>query len=134
MKNPPSSTDHGLPKRSYDFGVGGGFLAFISYRWASTIIQESGRLPSQNLRTVLALAVGFTLLLLLVDYLLWHLKFDRPTRSGLWAAAALGPYAGTVAWVELAHPVWSQVIGLGSTLLFFTAFYFLDDRLQGRRG
>ena len=105
-------------------------MAFITYRWASTIVQEWGQKPSQQVGKVLGMAVGFSALLLLIDYVLCRLKLTRAVRSGLWASAALGPYAGLVAWNELAHPVWSQIIGFGSTALFFVVFYYMDRRLQ----
>ena len=119
-----------MPERSYDFGIGGGFVAFTAYRWAATMVQEWGWKPSERAWIVLGLALGFSLALVLVDYVLWRGRLDRAVRSGLWASAALGPYAGMVAWEELAHPVWSQVIGFGSSVLIFVVFYYLDRRLQ----
>jgi hypothetical protein len=41
-----------------------------------------------------------------------------------------GPFDGQAAWAELGHPVWAQVIGVGSTLASFGLFYFLDRRLE----
>lgn len=121
-----SSTESGPQKHTYNFGIGGGFAAFITYRWASTIVQESGSKPSQRFGLVIGLAIGFAIVLWLVDWVLWRVKLSSRVRSGLWAGAAIGPYAGLVALEMLAHPVWSQVIGLVSTVLAFTAFYFLD--------
>ena len=122
-----------MPSRSYDFGIGGGFVAVTAYRWAATLVQEGGHKPSEQVWTVLGLTAGFSAALLLVDYLLWRGRLDRAVRSGLWAAAAIGPYAGLVAWEEWAHPVWGHVAGLVSSVLAFVAFYYLDRALP-RRG
>jgi hypothetical protein len=132
MENTPL-TSNKMPKRRYDFGIGGGFVAIITSRWASTIVQEWEQKPSQQIGIVLGLAVCFSVTLLLLDYVLWRWRFIKAIRSGLWASAAIGPYAGLVAWNELAHPVSSQVIGLVSTIVAFVAFYYLDRLLQGKR-
>jgi hypothetical protein len=79
---------------------------------------------------VVGIGVCFTIALLLIDYVLWRGKLARAVRSGLWASAAIGPYAGAVAWEELAHPVWSHIIGFVSSVLVFVAFYYLDKGLQ----
>lgn len=123
----------GPQKRTYDFGIGGGFTAFICYRWAATIVQESGSKPSQRFGLVIGLAIVFAVALWLADWVLWRVRLSRPVRSGLWAGAVIGPYAGLVAIEVLVHPVWSQVIGLAGTVLAFTLFYFLDRdvRRQG---
>lgn len=131
-ENPLSTGNNSRPQRTYDFGIGGGFVAFTTYRWASTLVQEWGWKPSQRFGTVVGIGVCFIIGLLLIDYVLWRWKLDRAVRSGLWASAVIGPYAGAVAWEELAHPVWSQAIGLVSAVLVFVAFYYLDKELQHR--
>ena len=130
MENRPPASNR---KPGYDFGISSGFVAFTAYRWASTIVQERGQRPSVQVGPMLGIALGFSAALLLVDYVLWRWGFTKAIRSGLWAAAAIGPHAGAVAWVELAHPVWSQVIGFTSTILAFVAFYCLDRRLERKR-
>lgn len=107
-------------------------MAFLAYRWAATIVQEWGQKPSQHAGQVFGFFVSFLLILFLIDYVLWRCRFTLAVRSGLWAAAALGPMAALTAWMELMHPVWSHVIGLLSTILSFIAFYFLERWLQGK--
>ena len=119
-----------LSKPRYELGISSGFVALTAYRWAATIVQEWGWKPSQRSGWVLGIMLGFSAVLFVVDFLLWRLDVARATRAGLWASAVFGPYAGQVAWVELAHPVWAQVIGVGSTLLCFVLFYHLENRLQ----
>lgn len=75
------------------------------------------------------MVIGFSAVLLLVDILFWRVGLELPVRTGLWAAALFGLYAGQVARVELGHPVWAQVMGVCSTLLAFLLFYFLERRL-----
>lgn len=115
-------------QRNYNFGFGSGFMVFMAYRWASTIIQEWGQKPSQQVGTVLGLTVGFTLIVLLFDYILWRLQFIKAIRSGLWAGAAIGSYATLIVGAEIAHPVWSHIIGVMSTIIVFAIFYALDNR------
>jgi len=119
-----------LSRPKYELGVGSGLVALIAYRWAATVVQEWGWKPSERFGWVFGMMVGFSVVLLLVDYGLGRLRIERAVRGGLWAGAVFGPYAGLVAWEELAHPVWAQVIGLGSTLLVFVLFYFLERRLR----
>jgi hypothetical protein len=133
MKNPSLTPGDDMPKRTYDFGIGGGFVAFTTYRWASTIVKEWGWQPSQRFGTVIGIGVCLTIVLLSIDYVLWRWRFERAIRSGLWASAAIGPYAGLVAWEELAHPAWSHVIGLVGTVVVFVAFYYLDKKLLEKR-
>jgi preprotein translocase subunit SecE len=120
-------------KQSYSFGFGSGFIVFMAYSWASTIIQEWGQKPSQQISTVLGLTLGFLIALYLFDYILWRWQFTRAIRSGLWAGAAIGSYATLFAWTELAHPVWSHVIGLTSTVFAFVIFYSLDNIVQSKQ-
>lgn len=108
-------------------------MALVAYRWAATIVQEWGQKPSQQTGTVLGIALGFAIALLLVDYVLWRLQLSKAIRSGLWACAAIGPYAGLVAEAALAHPVWSQIAGFGTTILAFLLFYNLEQGLEGKR-
>jgi hypothetical protein len=98
-------------------------LGIIHYR-------GQGVKVSQNAGKLLLITSGFTLILLLVDYLLSRWKLDTATRSGLWAAAAFGPYAGLIAWEELAAPAWSHAIGLGATIFFFVIFYTLERTIR----
>ncbi|MFZ5858405.1 MAG: hypothetical protein ACOYZ6_16390 [Chloroflexota bacterium] len=116
------------PQHKYDFGLGSGFMAFMAYRWASTIVQEWGQKPSQQVGTVLGLTVGFTIIILLFDYILWRLQFIKAIRSGLWAGAAIGSYVTLIAGAEITYPVWSHIIGLTSTIIAFVTFYILDNR------
>lgn len=115
-------------QRNYNFGIGSGFMVFMVYRWASTIVQEWGQKPSQQVGTVLGLIVCFTIIILLLDYILWRIEFTKAIRSGLWAGAAIGSYATLIAEAETAHPVWSHIIGLMSTIIVFAIFYALDNR------
>ena len=117
---PPSPRNR--PGHPYEFGIGVSFLAFIGYRWASSIIAESDVKVLENTGKLLLVTSAFTLALLLVDYLLSQWRLDTRTRSGLWAAAAFGPYAGLVAWEELAALAWSYTIGLSATIFFFVLF------------
>jgi hypothetical protein len=133
MKNGMTINDDNMRKQKYEFGIGSLFIAFISYGWASTIVQEWGQKPSARIGVVLGLALCFLLLLLLVDYLLWRWRFTKAIRSSLWAAAILGPYAALVAWAELGHPVWSQMIGAASAILIFVVFYLLENRSKTAR-
>jgi|GEM_PF-1670554 len=132
METPPLIRNDRFTGQQYDFSLGAGLMAFTTFRWASTIIQEAGHKPSQQLGTVFGIAVCFSIALLMIDYLLWRLRFFKAVRSGLWGGGAVGSYAGLVAGAELAHPVWSQVVGLVSTILFFVVFYYLEQRFQDK--
>ena len=115
-------------KRNYAFGLGSGFMAFMAYRWASTIVQEWGQKPSQQVGTILGLTVGFMIIMFLFDYILWRLQFNKAIRSGLWASATIGSYMTLFTEAEITHPVWSHIIGLTTTMITFVIFYFLDNR------
>ena len=130
MNNSFSINHCRIQKQRYDFGFGSGFMAFMAYRWASTIVQEWGQKPSQQIGIVLGLTVGFIIVLFLFDYILWRLQFIKAIRSGLWAGAAIGSYVSLLAGAELTHPVWSHILGLTSTIIAFVAFYSLDNRLK----
>lgn len=115
-------------RKKYDFGIGNGFVVIMAYGWASTIVQEWGKKPSQNFGIVLGIAVGFSIILFLLDLVLWRWQFGKAVRSGLWGGAVFGPWAALIAWEKLAHPVWGQLTGLLSTVLVFTVFYFLERK------
>jgi len=119
---------HGKMKREekYKFGFSSGMMAFISWGWASTILKEMGRKPSEQFGILLAIALGFLVLLLLFDNLLWRWYFGSAIRNGLWAAAALGPYAGSVVWIAFEHPAWGHITGLFATMLLFVTFFYIS--------
>lgn len=72
--------------------------------------------------------LGIIVLALAADYGLHRAGLSKPTRSGAWLAALIGPYAGMVALNEWGHLVGSQVIGVVSTLLAFWLGYWVEQR------
>jgi hypothetical protein len=132
MKNRPFQDDS-KPKQRWDFGVSSTFMVFLSYTWASTIVQEWGQKPSHHFGVVFGIFLCFLTALMLTDYVLWRLRFTSAVRSGLLATATLGPLATLVVWEKFAHPVWSQAAGVASTIVFFAVFHNLHNWLQGRR-
>ncbi|MBI5954243.1 MAG: hypothetical protein HY865_21515 [Chloroflexi bacterium] len=125
--------DNSKPKQRWDFGVSSTFMVFLSYTWASTIVQEWGQKPSQHFGLVCGIFLCFMAVLMSVDYALWRLQFTPAIRNGLLGAATLSPLATLVVWEKFAHPVWSQATGVASTVLLFAAFHGFYNWLNGRR-
>lgn len=133
MKNPPSRTSEAASRRSYDFGMGGGLIAFMAYGWASTIIQEMEKKPSQHVGLLFGIFTGFMLVLILVDYVLWYFRLSRAVRNALWVSATLGPLSTVMAWSKLAHSAWIHIIGVATIMLTFFLVYNLTTWMEGRK-
>lgn len=119
-------------KLRYDFGLVSVFWVYIAYQWSATILEQAGQKPSQHILPLLGMTLGFAVLLLLVDMLLWRLGFSVPVRIGLWAASALGPVAAVFAWTATQHYTWSHASGVGVSVASFCVFYFLETWNQKR--
>jgi hypothetical protein len=80
------------------------------------------------------LVLGMMAISLGVDYVLARLGVGLRTRSALWFAALLGPYAGLVALNEWGHPVASQAISVVATLVAFGVGYWLEGVFGRKSG
>jgi predicted regulator of Ras-like GTPase activity (Roadblock/LC7/MglB family) len=121
------------PKSShpkYEFGTSSFLVAFLSYPWVSHLVREWGYVPygGTGIAIVFGMGLGILLTVQLIDYVLARVGLEKPIRSGIWLAAALGPTSGFTVLNEWGHPVGSHVVGSLSTVLAFGLGYFLDRR------